>query len=372
MDKCVNNLRPRVIIVLWSGNYGGVERSVLWFAQKADREKFDYYFLFLHQGGAIRDTISSMGYKTYVLDWKNGFSLIGRLRLIKIISKIKPHLIHAQEEAPLVRVFMKMATFAPIISTQHGFFPNRKREERALFYKLDDHFTDLVIANSNFTAQKHSEFFKRSRNKMKTIYLGINPDEFHKTNAAPYSATRDKEKLRIVFIGRLEEYKGALQLPLLARSLKDKGEDFNLDIVGDGTAKEMCKNLASELGVLDNIRFLGWQSNIAEILHNSNILVSLSLCDESFGLVPLEALAAGVPVFAYASGAIVETIGKAPYSWVVPKSDYEQMAVLIKEYRTQNYKCDKFAGYKFVKEQFDISRTVGEIENIYEEFSSKY
>ena len=80
---------------------------------------------------------------------------------MRIILKIKPDLIHDQEQTPLIRVFMKMATRVPIISTQHGFFPYTKRDQNALFYRIDDRVTTLVIANSDFTAQKHSEYFNR-------------------------------------------------------------------------------------------------------------------------------------------------------------------------------------------------------------------
>ncbi len=90
-----------------------------------------------------------------------------------------------------------------------------------------------------------------------------------------------------------------------------------------------------------------------------------------FRFVPLEALAAGLPVFAYASGAIVETLEKAPYSWVVPKGDYVQMATLIMETIKQTNNWDIFAGYEYVNENFNINRAVVEIEKIYKDYSMK-
>jgi len=364
----LNNSKIRVIQILACGNYGGAERSVQWFAQEADKTQFDYYFLFLYRGGTIRDAISSMGYPTAVLGWKNGYSLSGRLRLIKTMSKINPHLIHDHGMTPLSRIFMKLATKTPIISTQHGF--GFIKGNTIPFLRLDDSVTDLVIANSNFTSQKYSLLFGRPMSKIKTIYLGINPDNYRDTTYT-VPRTNDKKKMRIAFIGRMEEYKGALQIPLLAKALLDKGEDFVINVVGDGPMMEKCKSLTSNLNVSDNVRYLGWKSNVAELLHKSDMLVFLSLLEESFGLVLIEALAAGVPVFAYSGGGVDEAIGNAPFSWVIPKGDYEQMAVLIGKNKELCLNCDKSAGYQYVKEKFNIRRYILEIEQIYQEYSKK-
>ena len=371
MKKPVKKSKLRVVIILWSGNYGGVERSIQWFAQRADQTKFDYYFIFLHRGGYIHDVITALGFPTFVLGWKNGFSLSGRLNLMRIILKIKPDLIHDQEQTPLIRVFMKMATRVPIISTQHGFFPYTKRDQNALFYRIDDRVTTLVIANSDFTAQKHSEYFNRPLDKMKIIYLGINPDDYREVNHSSLTNV-DKTRMKIVFIGRLEYFKGALQIPFLAKALKGYGLDFILSVIGEGPLLDECKGLVSELNLQEHIRFLGWQSNVAEILQKSDALVSLSLCDESFGFVPLEALASGLPVFAYRSGAMVEILDKAPCARLVAKGDFRRMAQLLCEYRSNHKLCDGYSGYLYVKEKFDIQKTVTETEQLYVEIGGTH
>lgn len=362
----LNKGKLRVIQISATGCYGGLERSLLWFAKAANKSKFEYYFIFLYQGGPLRDEIASMGYPTAVLAWKNGYSLAGRLGLMKTILKINPHLIHDHGLTPLSRIFMKLAaTQAPIINTQHGL--GNINKNALPFLRIDDRVTDLVIANSNFTAQKHSLLFGRPLSKIKTIYLGINPDTYRDLTSVAH-CTSDKKQLKITFIGRLAEYKGVLHIPLLARALLDRDEDFIINVAGNGPMLEKCMNLSASMNVSEHVRYLGWKSNVAEILHESDILVFLSLCDEAFGLVLIEAIAAGVPVFAYSGGGVAEAIGNAPNCWIIPKGDYEQMASLIIMKKDQCLNCDRLAGNDYVKENYNILKTARELENTYNEY----
>lgn len=367
----MKNTKIRIVEILSQGAYGGIERSVQWFAQEADRSKFDYYFLFLYKGGPIRDLISSMGFPTQVLGWKNGYSLKGRLELMKIIADIKPDLIHDHCITPLSRVFMKMSARTPIISTNHT-LGGIENKWIAPFLLIDDRITSQVIANSKFTAQKHSLLFKRSLSKIKVIYLGINPDNYRNSIDISVSPLGKMKKLNIAFIGRLVENKGVMHIPLLARSLKNHGENFVINVAGDGPMMEECKKLTCELGVSDNIRFLGWKSDVAEVLHDADLFIFLSLWEEPFGIVLIEAMAAGVPVFAYSGGGIFESIGNAPapFGWIIPKGDYEQMADSIINNKEQCLNCDKLVGYNYVKEKFNITRVVDETQRVYLEYTS--
>jgi glycosyltransferase involved in cell wall biosynthesis len=103
--------------------------------------------------------------------------------------------------------------------------------------------------------------------------------------------------LRLLYVGRLLEWKG-LDLAIHAvRRLRDRGVVARFTIVGDGPAREGLERLAEELGLGKDMRWVAWLPH--EQLHGHyyqhDLLLFPSLRD-SGGMVVLEALAHGLPV----------------------------------------------------------------------------
>ena len=110
-------------------------------------------------------------------------------------------------------------------------------------------------------------------------------------------AARTPEERRaksVLFIGRHEPRKG---LAVLLEAFAKLPADFNLRIAGFGPQTGALKQLVPEsdrvhwLGVLDN-------AQIVQQLHEAEVFVAPAIGGESFGVVLLEAMAAGVPVIA--------------------------------------------------------------------------
>lgn len=77
--------------------------------------------------------------------------------------------------------------------------------------------------------------------------------------------------------------------------------------VGDGPEREVAARRASELGVADSVRFLGRRVEFVEELRHADAFL-LPSETESFGVAALEALSAGIPVFAYRVGGLPEVV----------------------------------------------------------------
>jgi glycosyltransferase involved in cell wall biosynthesis len=108
---------------------------------------------------------------------------------------------------------------------------------------------------------------------------------------------------RVVFAGRVEQPKGVAVLIQAAREVE--GEFV---ICGGGRQLEAMRTLAARLGVEARIRFTGWlePDALADELAAASVVVVPSLWPEPFGLVGIEALAAGRPVIASATGGILD------------------------------------------------------------------
>ncbi len=103
---------------------------------------------------------------------------------------------------------------------------------------------------------------------------------------------------RIVFLGRLVERKGLSKLIQALPFVLKSHPDVELVVAGDGPDRSKMENLAAELGLKDKIKFLGYveESDKANVLGSAEIACFPALYGESFGVVLIEAMAAGAGV----------------------------------------------------------------------------
>ncbi|WP_231894433.1 glycosyltransferase [Vibrio tritonius] len=108
----------------------------------------------------------------------------------------------------------------------------------------------------------------------------------------------------ICVVGRLIKIKRFNDVVSSMRFLPD---NVNLIIIGDGPEHESIKNLASNLGLLDRVHFVGWVNNPYSFISRCLCLVCSSE-SESFGNVIIESYACGVPVISSRCGGPEEII----------------------------------------------------------------
>lgn len=106
----------------------------------------------------------------------------------------------------------------------------------------------------------------------------------------------DKLAKTIVFLGRLVDRKGASYLIEAFAGLSNK--DVRLVIAGDGPQRQKLESLADKLGVKSRVDFLGFidEADKPGLLAKANIACFPSFYGESFGIVLIEAMAAGAKV----------------------------------------------------------------------------
>jgi phosphatidylinositol alpha-mannosyltransferase len=125
---------------------------------------------------------------------------------------------------------------------------------------------------------------------------GVDLDRF--TQAEPYEALRDGT-LNILFVGRLEERKGFIHLLKAYHRLRKRKVDARLLVVGAGPKLREYKRFVGLRGIRD-VEFLGRVSDDEKVRYfaSADIYCAPNTGQESFGIVLLEAMAAGVPIVA--------------------------------------------------------------------------
>jgi len=142
-------------------------------------------------------------------------------------------------------------------------------------------------------------------------------------------------------------------------------------MVGDGGERTECEQLARDLGVSDNVRFLGKQDAIEEILSVSDLFLMPSQ-SESFGLAALEAMACKVPVVSSNAGGLPELNVDGVTGFLKEIGDIDGMAesaiyILEDENRLKTFKENSLARAK----EFDLSIILPVYESYYTEVIEK-
>ncbi len=122
-----------------------------------------------------------------------------------------------------------------------------------------------------------------------------------------------QDKLRIAFAGIVMPYKGAHVLMQALNLLHKAGQDFICTFAGDTLSKdflEALKKISVQAGFANKVQFTGFldRRGLAREFARHNVLVFPSQVDETFGIAPVEAMAAGLPVITSATGGQREVV----------------------------------------------------------------
>jgi glycosyltransferase involved in cell wall biosynthesis len=137
-----------------------------------------------------------------------------------------------------------------------------------------------------------------------------------------------EHRRRVVFAGRLVRPKGVEVLLRAARTV-----DAEFAICGSGRRLDALRRLASRLGVAQRVSFAGWlgPEQLARELAEASVVAVPSLWPEPFGLVGIEALAAGRPVVASATGGVEDWLDDGRTGLCVPAGDEHALAEALSE-----------------------------------------
>ena len=138
-------------------------------------------------------------------------------------------------------------------------------------------------------------------------------------------------------------------------------------LVGDGPERPGAEEMCREMGICEDVRFVGKQQDMEEIMAVADLFLLPSEY-ESFGLAALEAMAAGAPVVASNAGGLPEIIEQGVCGFMADVGEVESMAnyaldILLHDNRLNQFKEAARAKAK----QFDIHNIIPEYETLYKQ-----
>ena len=205
--------------------------------------------------------------------------------------------------------------------------------------KMINKYSNRVLTVSE-SVKKHWVKYIDS-NKIYRIYNGI---VFKKTDSN-IKLDRKKNDFVITSVARIIPYKGHAYLIDIANELIKKSTKFKFLIVGDtlpsyASYEKRIKQKARDLGLDNQIKFLGFRKDISSILQESNLFIHPAISPDPLPTVLFESLYNNLSVAATNLGGAIEILDNGNNGLLIPINNIKKAASLIYDY-SNNKKLQK-------------------------------
>ena len=312
----MNNKKLNILQILPDLESGGVERGTLEIAEYLVKKGHNSYVV--SSGGRLVNKLIEGGSLHFHLPIgkKSPVALLSIYKLLKIYKKYKIDIVHVRSRLPAWIVllsfkFLRASQRPKFITTIHGY-------NSISYYSSIMTKGDAVIIVSNSLKNFIIKNYDIDESKIFVIHRGV-PDLNKKINSSFTSWKNSwkktnknlKNKKILTLPVRISRHKGVEDFIHLISQLKEKKINIHGLIVGEAKSRNYLQQLVKYINsqrLAENISFLGYRSDIYEIIKISNITFSLSSQPEAFGRTVIESIKLGVPVIGYNHGGVGEQL----------------------------------------------------------------
>ena len=368
-NRSKNNNKIKVLHILWSGGIGGAEEYIISLIKYFDYFKFEIHLCFLSKKGVIFEEAIKKNRNVTFIGMKNGFDIIGALRFAIYLHRRKFNIIHSHTRNFLSSAIMFFFYRTEKILTHH-LSPGdiRAIKKSQLFYRIFCRIFTRIIAISEVVRKSLIIDMNVDPNRIIVIHNGIDLDKYYQNlpSANDLLYIKESNKSILGFIGRMETYKRPDLFINVAREIIEIKKEFYFIMVGDGPKMDECRKMISNYGIDSYFILLGFRRDIANILKLFDGLFFTS-SGEGFGIVILEAMAMGMPVFAINDGAISEIITHKKNGILLDTTEPELTAQEITRYFEDKSLIEKIRKQSIedVHSKFSIELCARKIEELY-------
>ena len=372
----------KILFLDQSGNLGGAELQLL------DLARFyrDSCLVGLFVDGSFREALEQHKIPVLIFSSKSlqirkdssFWQSIGSLgQIISLISQViklcgDRDLIYANtQKALVVGAIASFLTGKPLVYHLHDilslehFSPTNRR----VAVSLANRFANLIIANSQATKTA----FIRAGGKEQLVEVVYNGFDLEKYQINNDRITQLKQELNLegrYIIGhfsRLSPWKGQHILIEALNSCPEATAILVGDaLFGEDEYVEQLHQQVEKSGLRDRVRFLGFRTDVPELMSMCDLIVHTSTAPEPFGRVIVEAMLCGKPVIASAAGGATELIQNNETGWLTPPGDTLELANAIErciEQSELNMEVAR-AGKQSAIERFDLFKIERQIDDL--------
>ncbi len=275
---------------------------------------------------------------------------------------------HAAVAYMAKKILISQGRYVPVVTTLHGtditLVGNNGAFAPVVEFSINK--SDGVTAVSQSLKDDTLRLFDIQRD-IRVIYNFIDFDRFRKTNKEHFKKIIAPEGERILaHTSNFRKVKRVEDVVLIFKQVHEKVPS-KLLMIGDGPERQNVERLCRDLNLTQEVRFLGKQDAIEELLAICDLFIIPSE-SESFGLAALEAMACEVPVISSNSGGLPEVNVHGVTGFLSNPGNVDEMAhyaiqLLQDEEMLQKFRANALAQAK----RFDINNILPHYEAYYEE-----
>lgn len=269
----------------------------------------------------------------YPLFEHNNYSLSLAAMMHEVAIRAKLDLLHVHYAIPhatsawIAKEMLGDRYPLKIVTTLHGTDITLVGQERSYFdiTRFSIQKSDGITAVSDYLKRETVERFDVGADSIEVIHNFVEPRLYDRS---AYKCHKDAflppGEMLVMHVSNFRPVKRIADVVRIFARIH-KQVPSKLVFVGDGPERPVATAEAEALGITDRVIFLGKQDSVAELLACADLLL-LPSASESFGLVALEAMAAGVPVVATRAGGIPEVVEEDVTGHMGDVGDVETMA----------------------------------------------
>jgi len=257
-----------------------------------------------------------------------------------------------------------------LVTTVHGWVKETRRTP--LYYKIDQ----LCLPRYESVICVSEDLYERSLaygvpvQRCCVIENGIDTEQFRRrqtTGEAKAKLGLPRERFIVGGVGRLSPEKGFDLLLRAVRRLVERGLDVGVVIAGEGSAKTSLETLASELGLGDRVKLLGYCGDTRPVFEAMDVF-ALSSLREGLPNVVLEALAMETPVAATRIAGVPRLIVDGETGLLVEPGAVDELAAALERMaRDQSLrKTTTGAGRRRIETSYSFAARIDKIRTIYD------
>ena len=306
--------------------YGGEEEFYL--LAKGLRERGHAVHLLVRRGGAMAERTRREGFTVMEFPGR-GETPWAVWRIRRYLSRIRPDVLHYNDPHAL-----NAAGLAAIglgiparIVVRHVTWPIRSpwRFRR---------FCDLVVCVSNDVVEV-CRGAGIAADVLRVVFESTDPQKIRagdRKRGRLAVGIADAQPMLLV-VASLNEHKGHAFLLDAIPAVLRRYPNLAIVCAGEGPHRKTLEHQASQLGLGNQVRFLGYRNDVPDLFHAADLLVLPSYAGEGLPLTLVDAMLARLPFVATAVGGVSDIAGSRtsaePVAWVVPPRNSDALAAAI-------------------------------------------
>lgn len=313
----------KVLHVINSLRLGGAEKMLTEILLENKNNSDEYSIFILNDTESfLVDKLIKAKVKIYTPKSSKFSNLLYLYKVIKSYQVIHSHLFPSLYIVALLSFFCRNKTY---IFTEHSNH-NRRRDKSYYCYierLIYSRYSSIIAISESTRLNLLKWLGPKFDSKIITITNGIDLNQFTSLNSLPVEFLGTKDNFKLLMVGNFTRPKDQ---HTIIRALLRLPAYVDLYLVGKGVQRAELEDLVVELSLTERVVFLGTRNDIPEVMHACDLVIQSSHW-EGFGLVAVEAMAAGKVIIASNVDGLKQVVDG--YGLIFDRGSDEHLASLV-------------------------------------------